>query len=171
MPSSPVPSNSSEIAYKCKEIIQSPQRAFRVVCFTVCVCVCFSLFLQHSHNVVFCLCMCSYVCVFTGESRSRLFYSGPIDCFIRTVRADGISGLYRGLASMLARDIPGDSLSLCLSLSSLSRSQSVNEPINYSTFILFLSIVVIGFFPSFSLLRFGFCLPLLLPTHPLDWRL
>mmetsp|Transcript_45192 Transcript_45192/g.72681 ORF Transcript_45192/g.72681 Transcript_45192/m.72681 type:complete len:197 (+) Transcript_45192:118-708(+) len=33
-------------------------------------------------------------------------YKGPIDCVRKTVRAEGIPGLFRGLNSVLARDLP-----------------------------------------------------------------
>lgn len=35
-------------------------------------------------------------------------YRGSIDCVVRTVRADGLAGLYRGNMSTLAREVPGN---------------------------------------------------------------
>ena len=37
-------------------------------------------------------------------------YKGPIDCAIKTVKTEGISGLFRGLTALLARDIPFNAL-------------------------------------------------------------
>ncbi|CAK9047647.1 Mitochondrial substrate carrier family protein S (Carnitine/acylcarnitine translocase) (CAC) (Solute carrier family 25 member 20 homolog B) [Durusdinium trenchii] len=35
-------------------------------------------------------------------------YRGPIDCILRTVRAEGVTGLWRGNLSTLAREVPGN---------------------------------------------------------------
>jgi len=39
--------------------------------------------------------------------KSRSLYTGPIDCLLKTYRADGLRGLYRGLFPMIIRDVPG----------------------------------------------------------------
>ena len=35
-------------------------------------------------------------------------YKGPIDCIVRTVREEGVTGLWRGNLSTLAREVPGN---------------------------------------------------------------
>lgn len=40
-------------------------------------------------------------------------YRGPIDVISKTLKADGVLGLWRGLIRMLLRDIPGVGLWYC----------------------------------------------------------
>lgn len=35
-------------------------------------------------------------------------YKGPVDCTIKTIRKEGVSGLFRGLSSTLFREMPGN---------------------------------------------------------------
>lgn len=42
---------------------------------------------------------------FGGSTESL---GGPIDCILRTVRAEGVTGLWRGNLSTLAREVPGN---------------------------------------------------------------
>lgn len=37
-------------------------------------------------------------------------YRGPIDCALQTVKIEGVTGLFRGLTALLARDIPFNAL-------------------------------------------------------------
>uniref|UniRef100_A0A7S2U3J7 Uncharacterized protein n=1 Tax=Lotharella oceanica TaxID=641309 RepID=A0A7S2U3J7_9EUKA len=37
---------------------------------------------------------------------SQLKYTGPLDCVVKTVKTEGVGGLFRGLGSVLARDLP-----------------------------------------------------------------
>lgn len=41
-------------------------------------------------------------------SSTQLLYKGPVDCILRTVKAEGVTGLWRGNLSTLAREIPGN---------------------------------------------------------------
>lgn len=40
------------------------------------------------------------------QTESRGLYSGPIDCMIKSVKSNGITGLFRGLGTTLLRDTP-----------------------------------------------------------------
>jgi len=42
----------------------------------------------------------------TGQIEPSFKYSGPVDCVVKTVRTEGVGGLFRGLGSVLARDLP-----------------------------------------------------------------
>jgi len=42
------------------------------------------------------------------NSPGTSLYRGPVDCILRTVREEGLTGLYRGNMSTLAREIPGN---------------------------------------------------------------
>eukprot|EP00933_Yihiella_yeosuensis_P062676 TRINITY_DN6565_c0_g6_i1.p1 TRINITY_DN6565_c0_g6~~TRINITY_DN6565_c0_g6_i1.p1 ORF type:complete len:330 (+),score=37.16 TRINITY_DN6565_c0_g6_i1:52-990(+) len=39
---------------------------------------------------------------------SSELYKGPLDCILRTVKAEGVTGLWRGNMSTLAREVPGN---------------------------------------------------------------
>ncbi len=41
-----------------------------------------------------------------GMGGAGLAYTGPIDCITKTVRSEGIAGLFKGLGSVLVRDLP-----------------------------------------------------------------
>lgn len=43
-----------------------------------------------------------------GRPLSGQVYSGPLDCAVKTVRAEGLSGLWRGNTACMMREVPGN---------------------------------------------------------------
>lgn len=40
------------------------------------------------------------------ESKSKAYYNGMVDCIVKTIRQEGLTGLYRGNIATLFREIP-----------------------------------------------------------------